>query len=240
MSSQRPGPETTSGPHSTVTGPIMGAIPPLRILARGVTGIAFLAGVAVGALLVLAGIGLVQWIRRPLPPPVAPVVEVPAVRPAPPDVPTTSQALLAKAEPLLRAGSPDGVSLLEVFLVRHPNDRDVRLRYALALASEKKYEDARGQCEQLLKQDPNDVGAQIGMAKINSWNNDLPGALKLYDAILAKHPANYDARVGKAFTLMWLRRDAEARKLFESAARQAPDDPDVAAALRTLGASKAP
>ena len=196
---------------------------------------------AVGAL--LAGIAITMLERPPGSSPASEPQKAPdAAGPVvpPPRVPTGSTELLKQAEPLLKAGNPEGMNLLELFLVRQPDNPQVRLRYAMALASLKRFDDARRQCDELLRQDPHNVAAEIAMAKVTSWDNDLPGALRLYDKILARDPKNYDARVGKAFTLMWLRRNDEARKLFETAAREAPDDADVATALRTLGDSKQP
>lgn len=192
------------------------------------------------ATVIAASTGTYLLLRRPKPTPApAAVNTAPVAAPAPaqPPVPQvqTAAELFEKINELMQKGKGDAaLDMLQSFLVAHPEDADVRIRYGMLLAMEQKFPEAQHQYETVLKADARNVNARVGIAKIRSWTNDLPGALKLYDEILAEAPRNYDAKVGKAFTLMWMKRDAEARKLFEAAHKQAPSDAEVTAALNRL------
>ena len=196
---------------------------------------AILLGVAAGVVVVLLGVGgVVLWTKQQQPS--EPATSAAQAQPATAEaVPANEKEALARADSAQSAGKPEAaIPALEAFLFRHPESVAVRMRYAMLLAVQKKFNESLNQYQEVLKADPKNVGAQVGVAKVTSWNGDLPGALKLYDAVLAKSPKNYDARVGKAFTLMWLRRDDEARKLFQAAAHDQPGDQEVAAALVKL------
>src|SRR4029077_9322209 len=64
-------------------------------------------------------------------------------------------------------------------------------------------------------------------------------ALALYERILERSPLFYDARVGKAFTLMWMGEKEEAEAIFRWAAKVPPQDPEIKEALAEIGAGGA-
>jgi ActR/RegA family two-component response regulator len=73
------------------------------------------------------------------------------------------------------------------------------------------------------------------LAKVASWEGNQQEALAQYEAVLRRAPGLYDAIVGKAFSLLWMGRSADARTLLHEAARQHPDDREVRDALREMG-----
>ena len=125
-------------------------------------------------------------------------------------------------------------AVLQSFVDAHAADVNTRLEYARLLAYSRRFTQAMDQYQVVLNADPNSAAALVGIAKLTSWQNDLPHALALFNHILTIYPTLYDAQVGKAFTLFWMGKDEEARSLFEQAARRNPSDADVARALKLL------
>ena len=90
------------------------------------------------------------------------------------------------------------------------------------------------QFSKVLDYDPNDLIAQVEMAKSMSYDGDQEGALVEYDRILKVHPGLYDAMIGKAFALLWSGRMDEAREMLQKGLSRHPDDRKVREALASL------
>ncbi len=153
--------------------------------------------------------------------------------------PEVSDYALGLANVHYWAGKPEAAfAVFQRFLEAQPSNVAMRLEYARVLGFAKRYTDALGQYQVVLNGDPNNLAAQVGIAKITSWQNDLPGALERYNRILKRQPDLYEAQVGKGFTLLWMGRTEEARKILEAALRRFPGDREVATALRQMGPAK--
>jgi tetratricopeptide (TPR) repeat protein len=154
--------------------------------------------------------------------------------------PSNTEYVLALAETLRQAGKTEtALDYLRADLQRFPNLNGVRLEYARFLAYQRQFVEGRRQYELVLGADPDNVAAQVGLAKVISWQGDQEDALRRYDRILQRSPGLYDALVGRAFSLLWMGRQDEARTLLVQASRRHPEDRDVAEALRSLGVDPA-
>lgn len=153
--------------------------------------------------------------------------------------PANSKLLLAWANALVRNGDSDqAAAAVDEYMGKHPTDTATRLDFARMLTYDRvNFDQAVRQYQAVLKTDPNNLAAQVGVAKLMSWQDKLDVSLELYDKVLARDPQNYDAIVGKAFTLMWMERRDDARQLFDAAAARNPNDREVAAALQSLEAA---
>jgi tetratricopeptide (TPR) repeat protein len=154
--------------------------------------------------------------------------------------PSNTEYVLALAETLRQAGKTEtALDYLRADLQRFPNLNGVRLEYARFLAYQRQFVEARRQYELVVGADPDNVAAQVGLAKVISWQGDQEEALRRYDRILQRSPGLYDALVGRAFSLLWMGRQDEARTLLVQASRRHPEDREVAEALRSLGVDPA-
>ena len=143
---------------------------------------------------------------------------------------------LRVASALFRSDHPDAAILaLREHLNSHPEDAAARMELARDLSFAKRFRESEQQYSILLQQDPANLHARVGMAKIASWQGDWDLALGRYDAVLQRSPRFYDALVGKGFTLWWMGRKDEAASVFATATRMHPDDREVRDALRQLG-----
>lgn len=71
---------------------------------------------------------------------------------------------------------------------------------------------------------PDDLAAQLNLARLEHWRGDVERALAGYQTLLATHPKHLGVRVGYGFALIAARRLVEARKQFAAALELAPDD----------------
>jgi len=156
--------------------------------------------------------------------------------------PANSKYLLAWANALVRSGESDqAAAAVEDYMGKHPADTATRLDFARLLTYDRSnFDQAIHEYGAVLRTDPNNLAAQVGIAKVMSWQDRLDISLELYDKVLARDPQYYDAMVGKAFTLMWMERKDDAHQLFEAAAARNPKDREVAAALQSLEAPPPP
>jgi tetratricopeptide (TPR) repeat protein len=125
---------------------------------------------------------------------------------------------------------------LQEYVQAHPSDTSVRLQLARTLALGKKYEQANAQYAAVLAQEPGNLAAKVGLAKVASWQGDLDRSLTLYEEVMRRSPHLYDAVVGKGFTLAWMGRSEEALEILRRAARTHPEDVEVAAEVKRLSA----
>jgi Flp pilus assembly protein TadD len=90
-----------------------------------------------------------------------------------------------------------------------------------------------------LARDPNDVDAQLGLARVTSWKDDLGGAEAMYDRVLASDPTNLEARLGKAQVVNWSGRHRDAALSYRRILADHPDNTEARAglvqALRWMG-----
>ena len=142
---------------------------------------------------------------------------------------------LAMAAAVRRSGSEEkAAEILKQFIAVRPEFPEPRVEYARWLVAQKRWDEAKEQYRAVVQIDPTDVDAEVAVARITSWQNDYPAALKLYDEVLRRYPGQYDAIVGKGFVLRWMGRNDEARELLKIAAQKNPNDRDVALALAAL------
>ncbi len=152
--------------------------------------------------------------------------------------PDTAEYTTGLANVLYWAGKNDeAFAVYDRYLERRPTNLAMRLEYARVLSFARKLPEATQQYQNVLQADPNNVQAQVGLAKIASWQDDFKGALDRYNKVLKRHPNLYDAVVGKAYTIYWMGgRDQEAAALFQQALQRNPNDKEVRATLKEMGA----
>ncbi len=152
--------------------------------------------------------------------------------------PGNTQYVLSLSNALMRSGdSEQAAAVLADYVQRHPGNTSLRLEYADVLLFIKKNAESEKQFQLVLKSDPANARALVGLARFDSCRGSFTQALATYDKVLARNPQNYEAAVGKAFTLMWMRRREEARALLETLAQRKPSDKEVAKALAALEAA---
>ena len=126
------------------------------------------------------------------------------------------------------------IALLQRALQEHPESRALHLELARQFAFLKRYPEAKQQYAEVLRSDPQNLSAQVGIAKVLSWEGDLNSGLAAFDRILARSPHLYDARVGKGFTLLWMGQKTEAYRWLRAAAADHPEDNEVAETVAQL------
>ncbi|MGH9601403.1 MAG: tetratricopeptide repeat protein, partial [Terriglobales bacterium] len=93
--------------------------------------------------------------------------------------PNSANHVLGLANALYGAGSQDeSFSVFSAYLERHPTDSGVRLEYARNLGYARRFSDALGQYQAVLQAEPDNVAAQVGVAKVFSWQDNLDTALQ--------------------------------------------------------------
>ncbi|MGH9449431.1 MAG: tetratricopeptide repeat protein, partial [Terriglobia bacterium] len=86
----------------------------------------------------------------------------------------------------------------------------------------------------MLELDPENAGAELGLAHAKSKLGQWDSALRLYGKVLAQAPDNYDALQGKAFILYWTGHLAGAEAIFRKLHRVNPNDKENQTALASL------
>jgi tetratricopeptide (TPR) repeat protein len=85
-------------------------------------------------------------------------------------------AVLYEASLLQKTSNAAAADRLAGYLKTHPKSREVRLAYARALVADKKYPEARGEFEQLLKDHPGNTDVVFAVAVLSMQLEDWPGA----------------------------------------------------------------
>ncbi|HEX6880259.1 MAG TPA: tetratricopeptide repeat protein, partial [Terriglobales bacterium] len=111
----------------------------------------------------------------------------------------------------------------------------LHIEYGRTLSYERSFQQALDQYQQVLKSEPDNIAALLGIAKVRSWQGYQEQALVEYDKVLQRDPGNYDAIVGQAFSLIWTGKKNEAIPLLERANSRHPEDAEVRDALKRLG-----
>jgi tetratricopeptide (TPR) repeat protein len=158
--------------------------------------------------------------------------------------PTSAEYAIQLATVLRQAGKSDvALQFLQAGTEKYPGLVALRIEYARQLNFAKQYPEARKQFSAALAVAPQNLIAQVGLAKATSYEGDQETAIEMYDRILQRHPGSYDALVGKAFSLLWSSRTGQASVLLRQALAKNPGDGEVREALSTLphseGVSKA-
>lgn len=74
---------------------------------------------------------------------------------------------------------------------------------------------ARAVYEQAIRENPGDVRARLGLARVYLWTGELDKALVEYDAVIAREPNNLKARVKKGEIYSWRDRLSKAWDLYD-------------------------
>jgi tetratricopeptide (TPR) repeat protein len=85
-------------------------------------------------------------------------------------------AVLFEAALLQKTSNAAAADRLAGYLKTHPKSREVRLAYARTLVADKKYPEARGEFEQLLKDFPSNTDVVLSVALLSMQLEDWPGA----------------------------------------------------------------
>lgn len=100
------------------------------------------------------------------------------------------------------------------YLRQHPNDVKVWLKLAWTLVSAQRFEEAEGIYCRLRLEKPRAVEPWLGLVKLRLAENDLRGALKCVQELLAAHPDQPEGLALQGDTLLRLQRYAEALETF--------------------------
>ena len=104
--------------------------------------------------------------------------------------PDWEPGVLLKAHLLLQSGAiRESNTLLDEYLLRHPESHNARLAHARALVSARQFEAARSQFRTLLEAAPDDRDLMYAVALLSTQLNDLDTAHALFErALAADHP----------------------------------------------------
>lgn len=113
--------------------------------------------------------------------------------------PTNSQVLLTLTDLYLRTNRPaDAERVAKRATTFNAGDKRAILNYALVLAQEKKFDDARAQFEAAAKVDPKDSTPLVLEARTYIEQKNTALAASTFDRALAVEPKSADALLGKA------------------------------------------
>ncbi|HVL75288.1 MAG TPA: tetratricopeptide repeat protein [Noviherbaspirillum sp.] len=115
---------------------------------------------------------------------------------------------LAQATP----DKADATSLLEGFLKRQPQSREVRLARARLLVEQQQYQTARAEFDRLLRDNPQDLTALYALGVLGVQTGDLAGAERHLHAYLEVLEQNPDAERDPSQAVLLLAQIAEERK----------------------------
>ena len=90
--------------------------------------------------------------------------------------PAWEPAALMQGQLLQRVSNAEALAYFRGFLESHPRAMDVRLNYARLLAAEKKYPEARGEFQTLLKEFPNNPDVTLAVALLSLQLKDYDAA----------------------------------------------------------------
>jgi tetratricopeptide (TPR) repeat protein len=151
--------------------------------------------------------------------------------------PADQADLFAQASALHQQHQDDAaISLLTDYVAGHPSETAARLELARYYGYTRRFPEAMLQYRSVLQDDPANLRAQVGVAKVLSWQGDLDASLREFNRILERSPYFYDARVGKGFTLLWMGDKHAAYGLLHAASAAHPEDAEVAETVTQLQA----
>ena len=105
-----------------------------------------------------------------------------------------------------------------------PEALEPRLGLILALAAQRDWRALESACNDVLRRDPNSVGALERLAQAEYWLKDYRASEAVYRRLVSEYPSDAVYRTALGWVLLRLGRSAEARAVFEEALVLAPDD----------------
>lgn len=102
-------------------------------------------------------------------------------------------------------------------LTANPSIAETLYEQAVKAADRKDYASSETLIRKWLENNPDDEMGVFFLARVLSWGGKTGEALERYGSLLAKSPQNTDYLLGKANTLFWAGREAEALPLVEVA-----------------------
>ena len=139
------------------------------------------------------------------------------------------------ADAMMRAGDPAAaVRVADGMLAADPRDPDARLRRGRALLALGQNAEAAADLATAAERAPGDAGVLADLATARAAAGD--GAESAWRAVLARRPADRQARIGLGVALDLQDRHAEAQALYRAVLAERPEDP---AARANLGLSLA-
>jgi len=97
-----------------------------------------------------------------------------------------------EAQVMNKTAPKQALEVLQQFLSRYPNARDIRLQYARALLEQKEYKSAREEFQRLSQDAPENADMAFAIALISLQMNDLSGAEAQLQAALNKGKKEQD------------------------------------------------
>jgi tetratricopeptide (TPR) repeat protein len=112
-------------------------------------------------------------------------------------------------------------------LAAHPDDVDIRLKYAILLAREGNLDAAEKAADQVLSQAPEYLDAHLLLGRIAGWRHQFEKALFHVDAVLEKAPTNKEAIDLKLDILKWMSDHASTLRLLKHLETSGNATPDI-------------
>ncbi len=155
------------------------------------------------------------------PSPAAPTVTEPA-NPAPANAEPANKP--ATATP---AAATPALAALEREVREHPDDVDLRLRFAIALSHADRRDDARREAREVLARAPDYHDAALVLVRLDAWDHRWPQARAQLDEVLAKKPDHVEARLLAVDIALWSGDTAGARRALAAVPAGAIDKVDL-------------
>ena len=143
--------------------------------------------------------------------------------------------ILEFARVLVWAGKDEeAVEHYQSYLNRNPSDFRARNEFGRVLGRRRDFSGASAQFNYVLRFQPENAEARLGLAQVMSWSGQYQSSLSETERILAENPKDFPARLVKAYDLLGLGRTEEARALFQELEKEDPRNADVREGLRIL------
>jgi|SaaInlStandDraft_4_1057021.scaffolds.fasta_scaffold01170_2 tetratricopeptide (TPR) repeat protein len=143
-----------------------------------------------------------------------------------------AENLHQKAELLAKAGDITGMgdTYLKILKDTPSGDLKAQLGYATAQSWQGHHEVAQDQFRQVLKQQPDNLDALIGLGYDFAWSRQFKEAESQFNKVLVIVPDNVSAQKGLAFSSLWNEQPQKALDIFQSLEKQHPNDAEIFAA----------
>ncbi len=147
--------------------------------------------------------------------------------------------VLEFARVLVWAGKDkDAIEHYQSYVNRNPSDFRARNEFGRLLGRQRDFSGAMAQFNYVLRFQPDNAEARLGLAQTMSWSGQYQTSLSEAERILAENPKDFNARLVKAYDLLGLGRTEEARALFQELEKEDARNPDVREGLRILAEMK--
>ena len=127
---------------------------------------------------------------------------------------------------------------IEADVAAHPDDVDLRLRYAIHLSHEGDLEAAQKEAHRVISKAPDYLDAHLLLARIAGWQHHFEEAIDRVDIVLAKSPKNAEAIALKLDILKWMQDHAAAAFLLKRLIRASSPPADIYLRLAELERSR--